>query len=201
MIRRPPFVAVVLGLGVLLGSAAGVVAKGDLVARLDVPLPTHAQPGRTLSIGWTLTSPSGSGPMGAPIIVRVYHARGGVASDWSAHTDRPSHYVASGTVPPGGIADIGIGVSVGDSCTGNVCVPVLEFFMVTDPSGQPIARPWVVRAPATSTSPVASRTGVDTSVEMLIAVVLGSLTVARALWRWRRASHVSLVRNPRGAHE
>ena len=185
MIRRAPVVAMVLGLGVLLGTAVAVAAKSDIVARLDAPVPIHAQAGSVLTIGWTLTVPGSSGLIGTDTILRLYPANGGAPSDWGARQDLGNHYVATVTVPAGGIATIGIGIP-GESCTENVCVPAVAFFTVIDPTGAPVLRPGI-QPPATSMSPAALPTGADPPVALIVAVLLGSLAFASALWRWRRA--------------
>jgi hypothetical protein len=185
MIHRAPVFAMVLGLGVLLGSAVAVVAKSGIVARLDAPVPTHAQAGAVLTIGWTLTVPGSSGLTGTDTILRLYPANGGAPSDWGATQDRGNHYVAAVTVPAGGIATIGIGIP-GESCTGSACVPAVAFFTVLDPSGSPVLRPGT-QPPGTSMSPAAPPTAGD-SVALTVVVVLGSLGLAAALWRGRRAA-------------
>ena len=184
MIRRTPVIAMVLGLGVLLGSAVAVVAKSGIVARLDAPVPNHARAGSVLTIGWTLTVPGSSGLTGTDTILRLYPANGGEPSDWDARQDRGNHYVATLTVPAGGIETIGIGIP-GESCTQSACVPAVAFFTVLDPSGAPVLRPGI-QPPTTSMSPAAQPTGGD-SVALIVVVVLGSLAFASALWRWRRA--------------
>jgi hypothetical protein len=185
MIRRAPVVAMVLGLGVLLGTAVTAVAKSGIVARLDAPVPTHAQAGSVLTIGWTLTVPGSSGLFGTDTILRLYPANGGAPSDWDARQDRGNHYVATVTVPAGKIETIGIGIP-GESCTDSACVPAVAFFTIVDPSGAPVLRPGT-QPPATSTSSFAPPTGADSSVALIVAVLLGSLALASALWRWRRA--------------
>src|ERR1700716_2719726 len=107
MNRRVPVVGVILGLVILLGSGTGAVAK-SIVARLDAPLPTDVQPGQQLTIGWTLSVPGNGGMIGITSVLRVSPANGGRLSDWAAHEDRGSHYLATVTVPSGGIETVGI---------------------------------------------------------------------------------------------
>lgn len=185
MIRRAPVVALVLGLGLLFAVVAGAAAKAGIIARLDAPLPTDAHPGLALTIGWTLITPDGSGLIGTGIVLRLYPPHDGVPADWYPEEDRANHYVASGTVPAGGIATIGIGIP-GTSCTGNVCAPAVDFFTVTDPSGAPIPLPGAVPLPATSSAPIAPTT-TDPPVALVIGILLGSMAVAGTAWRLRRA--------------
>jgi hypothetical protein len=185
MIRRAAAVALVFGLGILFGTAAGAAAKSGIVARLDSPLPTHARSGTELKIGWTVTVPGSSGLTGTDTVVRLYPANGGATSDWPAQQDRGNHFVATVTVPSGGIETIGIGIP-GMSCTESACVPAVAFFTVIDPSGAPVLRPGI-QAPTTSTSPVARQTGTDPPVALVVAILLGSMWLAGVLWRLRRA--------------
>jgi hypothetical protein len=185
MIRRAPVVALFFGLGILFGTAAGALAKSGIVARLDSPLPTHARAGSELTIGWTVTVPGSSGLTGTDTVLRLYRVNGGATSDWPARQDRGNHFVATITVPSGGIETIGIGIP-GMSCTESVCVPAVAFFTVIDPSGAPVPRPGI-QPPASSTAGVATQTRADPDVVLLVAVLFGSVCVASALWRWRRA--------------
>jgi hypothetical protein len=186
MVRRAPVLALILGLGLLFAVVAGAAAKAGIIARLDAPLPKDAHSGQELTIGWTLTVPGSSGLTGTAVVLRVFPLDGGTPSDWYAREDRANHWVASGTVPPGGLATIGIGIP-GYSCIGTECTAAMDFFTVTDPSGAPIPSPGAVPLPATSTSPVAPRTNTDPSIALLIAILLGSVSVAGAAWRLRRA--------------
>jgi hypothetical protein len=184
--HRSSVLALALGLGLLFAVVAGAAAKAGIMARLDAPLPTDAHSGQELTIGWTLTVPGSSGLIGTAVVLRVFPVDGGTPSDWPAREDRANHWVASGTVPPGGLATIGIGIP-GTGCIGTVCAPAIDFFTVTDPSGAPIPSPGAVPPPATSTSPATPRTHVDASVALLIAILLGSVSLAGAAWRLRRA--------------
>ncbi|PZR62525.1 MAG: hypothetical protein DLM71_06440 [Chloroflexi bacterium] len=177
--RRSPVLALVLGLGLLIGTASSVAAKGGIIARLDVPLPRYAQPGTVVTIGWTLIVPGSSGLIGTGTILRVYPSNGGATVDVPANEDRTGHYVATVTVPAGGIATIGIGIP-GESCyAGGGCVPAVGFFTVTDPAGVPIASP-PGELPSTATSGAPTKTTDDPSLVGLL-VLVGSILLAQVI--------------------
>lgn len=182
--RRSPVLALVLGLGLLIGTASSVAAKAGIIARLDAPLPRHAQPGTVVTIGWILIVPGSSGLIGTGTILRVYPSNGGATVDVGANEDRTGHYVATVTVPAGGIATIGIGIP-GESCyAGGGCVPAVDFFTVTDPAGVPIASPPGVQPPSTTTSGTPTKTTDDPSLVGLL-VLVGSILLAQVIWSRR----------------
>ena len=183
--RRSPVLALVFGLGLVLGTASTVIAKAGIIARLDAPLPRDPPAGAVLTIGWTIITQDGSGLTGTAIILRVYPSTGGAKVDVAAQEDRAGHYIASVTVPIGGIATVGIGIP-GESCAGDVCTPAVEFFTVTDPTGAPIASPPGVQPPSTSTSRTSQRTADDPSSAGLLVFLVGSVLLAMAIWPRRQ---------------
>jgi hypothetical protein len=185
-VRRIAIVVAVLALGCLAGAAGGVLAKADIIARLDAPLPTSAPAGEPLTVGWTLVLPGGGGLTGTAVVLRLYPAHGGASVDVTAREDQPGHWVASVIVPVGGLATIGIGIP-GESCVGSVCRPALDLFTVTEPSGSLVPSPATLNVPATNTSLRPSSGGLDKSTVLLMATfIIGSVLVACALAMRRR---------------
>lgn len=181
---RSPVLALVFSLGLLIGTASSVAAKAGIIARLDAPMPRDDRPGTVVAIGWTLIVPGTSGLIGTATILRVYPSNGGATTDVGANEDHPGHYVATVTVPAGGIATIGIGIP-GESCyAGTGCVPAVEFFTVTDPAGIPIAPPPGVQAPSTDTSRTPTKSTDNPSLVGLL-VLVGSILLAHVIWSCR----------------
>jgi hypothetical protein len=182
MTRRTPIIALLLGVGLLFGPVAGSMAKSGIIARLDGRLPSGAHPGVTLTIGWTLITPDGRGLIGTDTVLRLFPRNDGLPSDYPVHEDRANHYVASVTVPPGGIATIGIGIP-GSSCGPNGCTPAIDFFTVTDHFGAPINRPGAIRPPETGTALDGSPTGPGPSAALIVSLLLGAAVAADTIWR------------------
>ena len=108
---------------------APVLAKWDVQARLDAPIPADAAPGTTLVVGWTTTQADGSGGTvaftGAPVFIALT-APGAPEADALVFGDEfpagSGHFTASIVVPPGGIAPDGVSVGLrGTSCEAGVC--------------------------------------------------------------------------------
>lgn len=192
--RRRTVLAVVLGLAVLVGTAAPVAAKAGIIARLDAALSRDAQPGTVVTLGWTLVVPGSSGLIGTGTILRIYPSNGGATIDVDAREDRAGHYVATITVPPGGIATIGIGIP-GESCyAGGTCVPAVDFFTVTDPTGVRIVSPGV-QPPSTTTSRTPTKTTDEPSLAGML-ILIGSILLVEVIWSRRLTEACEWWREP-----
>ena len=113
--------------------SAPVLAKWDVQARLDAPIPADAAPGTTLVVGWTTTQADGNGGTvaftveftGAPVFIALT-APGAPKAEALVFGDEfpagSGHYTASIVVPPGGIAPGGVSIGLrGTSCEAGVC--------------------------------------------------------------------------------
>lgn len=195
-----PIVATLLALGLALSAIGIVLAKGEAATlTLDDPLPVDAPPGSEIEIAWTLGVMDGEGttrPFSAEgVYVRLTPASG-TPVEVVARQDRTGHYVASVTVPPGGLGAVVIGLQ-GTACLANAeCSRADEIFMTAtagsrggvfpiDPvaelptAGQPAPRPAAV------TPAPAETIALDPTV--LILVLLGGLGVLGALVIRRRS--------------
>lgn len=89
---------------------------------LDDPLPIDAPPGSELRIGATIWSTVDEGPLaGSSVFFRLYSADG--SADFNEvipATDWKGHFVASVTVPAGGVGELHIGTQ-GSACDANGC--------------------------------------------------------------------------------
>ena len=111
--RRAGSAALATGVLLVLATASSVFAK-EGIALLDMPLPGDAG-GTRVDIGWVVTLPGPQGPerfSGANAFIRVRGSSGGQALGWAQETPaRSGHYVATVTVPEGGITSVDIGLA------------------------------------------------------------------------------------------
>jgi len=121
--------AIVPALLLLVAVAAPVLAKGDVQARLDAPIPADAAPGTTLAVAWTTTQADGDGGTvafsGAPVFIALT-APGATKAEalvfGDEHPAGSGHWTASIVVPRGGIAPDGVSIGLrGTSCEAGVC--------------------------------------------------------------------------------
>jgi len=134
-----PIAAALLALGLVLSATATALAKGeDTFVTLDAPLPVDATPGSTVEIGWTLDIATGDDstvPFNAEgVYVRLTPASG-APLEVVARQDRVGHYLASVTVPAGGLGSVVFGLR-GEACDADGrCERADEYFTVADPNG------------------------------------------------------------------
>lgn len=183
------FAATLLALGLVLSAAATALAKGeDAVVTLDSPLPVEAEPGSGIEIGWSLDIAGDDGstvPFNAEgIYVRLTPASG-APIDVVARQDRVGHYVATVTVPAGGLGDVVFGLR-GEACYADGrCERADRFFTVAgatgqtlaDPAAAPAAQPPVAQPPVTTGAPGAD--ALDLAwLPLLALAALGAVGVA-----------------------
>lgn len=187
------FAATLLALSFVLSAAATALAKGeDAVVNLDSPLPVEAEPGSKVEIGWTLDIAQDDGstlPFNAEgVYVRLTPASG-APTDVVARQDRVGHYVATVTVPAGGLGDVVFGLR-GEACYADGrCERADAFFTVAgadgqavaDPAAAPAARPPAVGAPPVTTEAPSTSALELTWLPVLALVVLGAVSVAIAV--------------------
>ncbi|MEX1170230.1 MAG: hypothetical protein WEE50_08835 [Chloroflexota bacterium] len=114
-------------IGVMLLAAAAALSavtpalakSEDAVVMLDAALPGDAQPGTEVEIGWTVAIAEDDGSMqpfsAEGVFVRLLPSSGEPV-EFAARQDRAGHYVATITVPNGGVGEIEIGLR-GTACT------------------------------------------------------------------------------------
>ena len=128
-----PIVATLLSLGLAMSVAGTVMAKSEAATLiLDDPLPVDAPPGSEVQIAWTLGVMDGDGstqPFSAEgLYVRLMPASG-PPLEVAARQDRPGHYIATVSVPAGGLGAVVIGLQ-GTACVANgACTRADEIFM------------------------------------------------------------------------
>jgi hypothetical protein len=86
------------------------LAKENVRARLDTPIPLQAVPGKKITVAWTLYSAADRRPFGAGgVFIRLLSASGG--EPVKAHAQGSAgRFVARVVVPEGGIGGIEIGL-------------------------------------------------------------------------------------------
>jgi MYXO-CTERM domain-containing protein len=115
-----------IGTALLLSLAGVAAAKEGAEASLDAPIPPGAEPGSEIEVGWSAGWPDGTGGLdpiiGSPVFIRLTSVDGSEKVEASG-TERPSgsgHYVATITVPRGGVGLVEIGLR-GESCVNGEC--------------------------------------------------------------------------------
>jgi hypothetical protein len=145
MLRRQIPTAIMLSGILVLAMTAGVLAKGDAIVTLDASLPADPEPGTELTVGWTLETLGENGerfPFNAEaVFVRLVPASGEPV-EVVGRQGPLGHYVATVTVPAGGIRDVEVGLR-GESCTGGTCQRSDIMFAIDDS-----ATPLFAAAPA-----------------------------------------------------
>ncbi len=189
MHRRPLTVTLLLSVFLILVGTTGVLAKEDAIVTLDAALPTDPEPGSEITVGWTVETRGVNGelePFNAEaVFIRLIPATGEPAEVVGRQSPL-GHYVATVTVPAGGIRSVEVGVR-GESCSGGTCqrsdmmFPIADVGPAVDP-GATVYNP-VVGAPeaaAATTSPVASTPNIGPMAVIGlalagVAIVLGVL--------------------------
>jgi hypothetical protein len=202
MIRRPLALLLLLTAWFLLGTAT-VLAKGDAIVTLDASLPSDPEPGSEITVGWTVETPlenGGRAPFNAEgMFIRLIPTTGEPV-EAVGRQNALGHYVATVTVPAGGVAEVAIGLR-GESCSAGTCQRSDMLFAIDD-SAMPVfeaAAPADVpvdvsgagtapEAPAQATSPVGSASGLQPLGVVGIAAAAATLIVAFGYLRPRGRS-------------
>ena len=134
MLRRKIQSALLLSTLLLLAATTGVLAKDDAIVTLDAALPADPEPGSEITVGWTVTTPGDDGLM-APfnaegMFIRLIPATGEPV-EAVGRQGQPGHYVATVTVPAGGVRDVTFGLR-GESCSGGTCERSDIVFVIDD---------------------------------------------------------------------
>ena len=134
MRRLRPIVATLLAAATALASASTTLAKGeDAVVTLDSALPPGAMPGTVLEVGWIVTIALDDGsvePFNAEGIFIRLRPAAGEPVEFGASQDRAGHYVATVTIPKGGLGTIEVGLR-GTACMADgQCQRADELFAV-----------------------------------------------------------------------
>jgi hypothetical protein len=184
-------------------SAAGtMMAKGEAAKlTLDDPLPVDAQPGSEVVIAWTLGVVDGDGttePFSASGVYIRLTPDTGKPLEVTARQDRTGHYIASVTVPPGGLGAVVIGLQ-GTACLANgECSRADEIFMTAKAGSRggvlpvdPVAKPPTADQPASkpaSATPAPTATVAPDPATLLLALLAGlGVLGAGALFIRRRS--------------
>ena len=117
--------AAVLGALFALAVVAPAAAKEGALAELDAGIPRDAEPGSQLEVGWRAWTPDGSTEhplMGSPLFIRLTSADGSERVEVSGREDPAGsgHYLATVTIPQGGVSLVEIGLR-GESCANGSC--------------------------------------------------------------------------------
>jgi hypothetical protein len=195
-----PIVATLLGLGLAVSAAGAVMAKGEAAKlTLDDPLPVDAPPGSEVVIAWTLGVMTGEGttePFSAEgVYVRLTPASGSPV-EVIARQDRTGHYIASVTVPSGGLGAVVIGLQGSGCLASGECTRADEIFMTAkagsrggtlpvDPVAEPPTAVQPAPQPAAMTPAPATTVALDPAVVLL--AVLGGAGILGALVIFRRS--------------
>ena len=198
MLQRQIPIAFLLSTMVALVATAGVLAKGDAIVTLDTSLPRDPDPGSEITVGWTVETALEDGtraPFNAEwMFIRLIPTTGEPV-EAVGQQDTLGHYVATLTVPAGGIADVAIGLG-GESCSGGTCQRADMRFAI-DERAMPVFKtaPAIVsgagaaaeapEAPAQVTSSVDTAGGLQPSGIVGIAAVVAAIAVALGLLRGR----------------
>lgn len=167
MLRRQISFAFALSTLLVLAATVGAVAKGDAIVTLDAAVPGDSEPGSKITVGWTVETPIEGGDM-APfnaegMFIRLIPTTGDPVE--AVRHQRPlGHYVATMTVPAGGIRNVEVGLR-GESCSSGTCQRSDILFTI-DESATPAIEPGVPadvpggaaapEAPVDATSPAGS---------------------------------------------
>lgn len=199
MTRRPIALALLLAASFLISTAAAL-AKGDAIATLDASLPSDPDPGSEITVGWTVETLLGDGtgtraPFNAEgMFIRLIPTEGDPV-EAIGRQDTLGHYVATVTVPAGGIADVAIGLR-GESCSGGTCQRSDMLFAIDDSTmpvfdvsapaaGAGAGTAPEAEAPAQPTSPVGTAGGVEPWGVVGIAAAAAAIFVALGFLRVR----------------
>ena len=182
--------------GLLLASlvvAGPVQAKEGMQARLDAPILADTPPGTTIEVGWTAVVPTGEGNAvvpftGAPVFIALRSPGAGEPGQVVFGEESPSgsgHYVASITIPAGGIAPDGVTIGLrGESCVDGACSRSdLPFELVGAVLTSTTLVPPVAAsaAPVVAPGPAPAEPATDRTPWLAIAAVGAALAIAGLL--------------------
>jgi hypothetical protein len=175
--------AVPLAIAAALLAAPAASAKEGVTARLLEPLPAGAQPGRTVTVKWSLTGNDGR-PFGAGGLFVLVRGRGG-GKPVKAYdeTKGPGPHIAHAKVPSGGIAGVRFGLAGIRMFPGGRIEDAPVYFPLEDP-------PRLAPAAAQTAAPAPRPDDGGGAPWLPIAAALGGAAVliaAAARVRWRRA--------------
>ena len=197
MLRRQIPTAMLLATVLALGASLTALAKEEAIVTLDASLPSDPQPGSEITVGWTVETPGDDGerlPFNAEgMFFRLLPPSGDPVE--AIGTQSPlGHYVATITVPAGGIRAVEVGLR-GESCTGGTCQRSDILFAIDDstvrvfgPSG-PVSNAAEVTAPdspATTTSPGIGASDLQPVGIMGLGLAVIALVAGAAFLRGRR---------------
>ena len=180
---RSRTLAGLLAAGALLALAVGsVAAKEGAIAKLETFVHRDAEPGSTITIGWStfMLSVGGEDPINSRVETMRLVGPGGDSTE-AVGIETPAdsgHYRVSMTVPAGGIEQILLSVR-GEACVAGGCERVDYAFPLTDDAlvrGTPVgvAKP---AASVTSIAPVdptaVEATSVSNALVPLVAIGVG----------------------------
>ena len=118
--------AVAASLLLLFAAAVPVLAKDDAIARFSPPIPLDAEPGSTIEAEFDAFSVVEGGqdiPWSTPMAVLLVPADPTAEPARFVASEQPAnsgHYVVTMTVPPSGIAEVGVGIR-GETCVAGTC--------------------------------------------------------------------------------
>lgn len=133
---RSTLIAGLLGVIAVVAMAGAVLAKGDSSGSVTLaqPIPRDAQPGSTISITFTATIDTGTGPSpvyGSPMFVRLIAPDGTTTEGrGTEQTQGSGTYTAKVVVPAGGIESAEFGMSGTSVDTSGNSAPADELFEV-----------------------------------------------------------------------
>jgi hypothetical protein len=178
MSRRRFAATLLLMFAVAIATAPVVLAKDNAVARLDAPLPPDAEPGSAITVGWTVEVPVTNGSPapfnGDSMFIRLVPTSGEPVEVVGAQ-DRIGHYVATVTVPAGGVQNVEFGLR-GESCSNGTCERSDLMFVVAEGAVAPDPAVVVDAAPQAQ-EPVAGQapTDVATTPSLDLPILLAVL--------------------------
>jgi hypothetical protein len=134
MLRRQIPSALLLSTLLAFVATTGVLGKDDAIVTLDAALPADPEPGNEITVGWTVETPGEDGQM-APFNAEAMFVRlispEAETVEAMGRQGPPGHYVATVTVPAGGIRDVEFGLR-GESCSGGTCQRSDILFAIDD---------------------------------------------------------------------
>lgn len=172
---RSALIATLVAAAAVLTMTGAVLAKEGATVSLAQPIPRDAQPGSTLSVTFTVTILTDTGPSpvyGSPVFVRLIAPDGSTTEGFGTENRSGSGtYTADVVVPAGGITSAEFGMRGSSTDASGKSVRADELFEVTG---------WVftttgVAAGATSAAGGSSGTG---GLDLRLAALLGIAAIA-----------------------
>lgn len=180
--------ATVLAATILLAMAGVAAAKEGAQAALDAPLPPDAEPGSTIEVTWKAWYPdgaAGSPVRGSPLFIRLTSIDGSETVEASGResTGEPGHYVATVTIPQGGVSLVEIGLR-GQSCVEGDCMQHDILFALEDAD----RLPQLGATGSAGAAPAGSDAGSSVGIALAIALAGLAFAVAATVRPPRRAA-------------